>query len=56
MQNLHKISVEDTVKLTLNKGDFFGIEGYNLPHKNYPEYSGIKNMFSKEKGKNFAEI
>lgn len=34
----------------------FGIDGYNIPKHEYPFYSGKKNAFPKEKGKNFAEV
>jgi hypothetical protein len=33
----------------------FGIEGYNLP-RHEPIKPGVQNAFSKEKGKNFAEV
>ena len=44
------------IKKEQPNNDVFGIEGYNLPRKVYPEYKGTKNMFPKEKGKNFAEV
>lgn len=40
----------------MKNNDVFGIEGYNMPRKVYPEYRGTKNMIPKEKGKNFAEV
>ena len=39
-----------------NSNAIFGIEGYNIPKVQFPLYKGTKNLFPKEKGKNFAEL
>lgn len=44
------------VRLSMNKNEVFGIEGYNLPRQEIPFYKGTHNLFSKTKGKNFAEV
>jgi len=44
------------VKITMKSGEVFGIEGYNLPRSDHPVYAGTRNLFPKEKGKNFAEV
>ena len=44
------------VRMTMkNHNSVFGIDGYNLPKVNFPFYKGTRNLFPKEKGKNFAE-
>ncbi len=48
------MSVADIVKLTLGKGEDFGIEGYNLP-KFGMTINEIAWKFSKDKGKSFAD-
>lgn len=53
---LDKISVHDMVKLTMNKNEVFGIDGYNLPRHEHPTYKGTVNKFPTAKGKNFAEV
>ena len=39
----------------MKNNDVFGIEGYNLPKREHPHYTGVRNAFAKEKGKNFCE-
>jgi hypothetical protein len=40
------MSVKEMVKMTLNRGDVFGIEGYNLPRHEIM-YKGRESMFPK---------
>lgn len=40
----------------MKNNDTFGIEGYNLPKKDYPLYKGTHNKVPLEKGKGFAEV
>ena len=48
------MTVEDMVKLTLGKGEDFGIEGYNIPKFGFLS-QGITWKMTKEKGKSFAD-
>lgn len=55
LYQIDKISVQDMVNATMKNNDIFGIQGYNLPRHEYPIRQGNKNLFGKEKGKNFAD-
>ena len=43
------------VKLSMRDNQVFGIDGYNLPRTDCARFKGIFTLFSKAKGKSFAD-
>lgn len=51
-----KITASDMVAITMGKGQAFGIEGYNLPKKEFKLDPGIQWKVGKQQRKNFADV